>query len=319
MSSGGAEALAALLALSAEQASPRIALYEAFSAVLSGAPQMKPFRLLSLRQELGVELDAVDRAVFAFCLGDVATALDAIHALPASGRHRSRVLLWRAFFTGRSALDAGIHGVPGPVAVVQFWDAAPPPDVLAAMELWRDVAGDRYARFDQGTGREVVAAADIPGLVTAYDRAWHPAMKSDIFRLAWLFLHGGLYIDADMRPARALDAFLPTASRQLHLTFYAHMPGGRLQNSVMLAAPGHPLLRAAIDRCIRNVLHDDVRVPAQATGPAVLTNCLVDLLEAGPVPATMMAYADCQRRLATDFRPSYKTSEKSWQVAVGRA
>ncbi len=319
LETGEQAALDALLPLARQEASPRVTLYEAFSLLLSGAPKMRAFRLLSLRQQLDITLDPVDGAVLAFCLGDLPAALEAIHAAPVTGPERRRVLLWRAFLVGKAALDAGVHAGEAPLPVFQFWDTTPPADVAAAMDLWRDVAGEHYARFDEASARDLLAACDVPGVIEAYDRAWHPAMKCDIFRLGRLLLGGGLYVDADMRPAAGAPALLRAASRRLHLTFYAHMPSGRVQNSVMLAAAGHPLLRAALDVCIHNVLRADVRVPSQATGPAVLTNCLADLLAAGQVPATLMSYTECQRRLATDFRPGYKTSEKSWQVAVGRA
>ena len=297
----------------------RPVLYEAYSQALSGDPHWKVDRLPGLVKAIDVQLDAVDRAVMAFCFGDVGEALRAINEAPVTGRHRQRFLLWRAFLENKSALDAGAYASEAPLNIFQFWDKAPPRDVEAAMDEWRDFVGpSSYARFDDASAREVLVDAGIPGLLDAYDSARHPAMKSDIFRLVYLLRNGGLYVDADTRPAPAARNVLGAASRSLHLAFYAHQPHGLLQNAVMLVEPGHPLLPLAIETCIKNVLGGEVERVSIATGPGVVTNAFLTLLEKGAIPATMMAFSECNTRLARNFPASYKGDDRSWHLAARR-
>lgn len=297
----------------------RPVLYEAFSQVLAGYPQCKVDRLLVLAKSIDVQLDVVDRAVMAFCFGNTEEAIKLIDEAPTKGRHRQRFLLWRAFFQNKSALDSAVHASSEPVRVFQFWDKTPPPDVEAAMDEWRDLAGSSYyARFDDASAREVLADTAIPGLVAAYDAARHPAMKADIFRLVYLLRSGGLYVDADTRPAPDARNVLRTASRSLHLAFYAHQPHGLLQNAVMLVEAGHPILTLAIEACINNVLNGEGEKVSVATGPVVITNAFLTLLEKGAVPATMMAFTECNTRLARNFAASYKGDDRSWHLASRR-
>lgn len=318
LSAGKDTALQVIVAAgSAHPRGSRAVLYEAFSTVLSGASGYRPDRLPGIARALNLEQDMVDRAVLLFCLGDTGGALKAIDEAASTGAGRSRTLLWRAFFQGQLALDAGVERSPEPVMVFQFWDKNPPDDVRSAMGEWRELVGPAaYRSFDETSARDVLASAGIPGLLDAYDKAWHPAMKSDIFRLVQMLLHGGLYVDADMRPAPAALATLANASRDLHLMFCAHMPDGRMQNSVMLVSAGHSILHLAIGMCIQNVLDGSKRAPNGATGPIVITRCLLALLEKGHLQGSMMAYSACSHRLARNYPASYKGSERSWQVAL---
>ena len=90
------------------------------------------------------------------------------------------------------------------------------------------------------------AAEDLlwPNLRAYYDRATSWAQRADFLRLAVLYRQGGLYLDTDFEPLRAVDglltggeAFCATAGRD-----------GRITNAVLAAVPQHPfvgdLLRA---------------------------------------------------------------------------
>lgn len=85
-----------------------------------------------------------------------------------------------------------------PRRILQFWDQkAIPPDVQNCMTSWRSIPNFEYVLFDEEQAREFMRAEYDVRHVNAYDLCNHPAMKADLFRLAYLYRHGGVYIDAD--------------------------------------------------------------------------------------------------------------------------
>ncbi len=86
-----------------------------------------------------------------------------------------------------------------PVNIIQFWDSEElPDDVRELTEGWRRSAVDySYTLFNKNSARDFICS-NFPSYITfAYDQCDHPAMKSDYFRLAYLYICGGVYVDAD--------------------------------------------------------------------------------------------------------------------------
>jgi hypothetical protein len=78
----------------------------------------------------------------------------------------------------------------------------------------------------------------------AYDAYPNPVQRADISRLAVLFLHGGVYLDLDVRCERRLDApELALLEREIVLP--RTWPAG-VSNDVIVAAPGCGLLELAL-------------------------------------------------------------------------
>lgn len=93
---------------------------------------------------------------------------------------------------------------------------------------------------------------------------------ADLLRLEILWRHGGVYIDTDCEPVRALDPLLGNE-------FFIGSEDGRvITNSVIGCVPGHPAVRAYMDAVLRE---DRVGLdvpPNQATGPVLATEVLGD-------------------------------------------
>lgn len=100
----------------------------------------------------------------------------------------------------RAAIDGNIPGSHEkvPRRIVQFWDQETvPPDVRDCIASWRAIPGFDHVLFDDVRAREFIRAECEARHLEAYDLCNHPAMKSDLFRLAYLYRHGGVYVDAD--------------------------------------------------------------------------------------------------------------------------
>src|SRR5207302_5383153 len=89
-----------------------------------------------------------------------------------------------------------------PTTIMQFWDnaSAIPADVSECLDSWRSAAaaaGLTYTLFDDASAERCIASSLGSGFADAFTRCPHPAMRSDYFRLCYIFRYGGLYVDAD--------------------------------------------------------------------------------------------------------------------------
>jgi mannosyltransferase OCH1-like enzyme len=73
------------------------------------------------------------------------------------------------------------------------------------------------------------------------ERLRAPVERADILRLEILFRHGGLYVDTDLECLRPLDDLLAGED----FVGVCHKPG-RITNTAIAAAPGHPFLERAL-------------------------------------------------------------------------
>ena len=85
-----------------------------------------------------------------------------------------------------------------PFRIVQFWDRPRvPADVMACMSTWRSQDAFEYEIFDDSSARDFISCEFDRNHAAAYAYCHHPAMKADYFRLAYLWVRGGIYVDAD--------------------------------------------------------------------------------------------------------------------------
>lgn len=181
-------------------------------------------------------------------------------------------------------------------AILQFWDQPEPPhDVLASMDSWHR-AGPPVIRFNDPAVTEWLGDHGDERLLEAYRHCHHPAMRSDLFRLAWLLHHGGLYVDADDAfigdgPLPCFEAglvLLPLAqhghaivpvSDALHASAAGKFCGYFANNSPLYARAGHPVLRAALQTAVSHLLGCAARGERgdihEHTGPSNLNRALV--------------------------------------------
>jgi len=88
-----------------------------------------------------------------------------------------------------------------PKIIIQYWDDSNniPSDVLECMGTWKNFSGKeiQYILFDKKSARTFIDNNFTKRHVDAFDNCFHPALQSDYFRLCYIFINGGVYIDAD--------------------------------------------------------------------------------------------------------------------------
>lgn len=221
------------------------------------------------------------------------------------------------------AADAATHPLI-PRRIVQFWDSASvPQDVRDLMQTWREVQPEfEYELFNNRTALDFIRQHFQVDVSTAYTRAHGPAQKADLFRLAYLFIKGGIYVDADDRCIGRLDSIIPsTATLALwHETY------GTVGNNLIAAVAGHPVIKRALAQATIAINRGDRDSLWLSTGPGVvtrsLTQVLVDALPNNMIVSNslvVLTAGELQRAIALQCRLNYKKTDQHWSRAMQKS
>jgi len=250
-----------------------------------------------------------------------------------------RELLWEA--------EHGPPSPPGseiPTTIMQFWDSASaiPADVSECLESWRSAAAGAdltYILFDDASAERCIASSLGSVFADAFTRCPHPAMRSDYFRLCYIFRYGGLYVDADdVYNGAGLRACFEDARLKVQPLCYDAVSDGMVppevfrapqesasswifyvNNNPLAAPPFHPIIQLALARATALLVGDtDLRFDVQATtGPGNMTRCLVRhalTAEANQLGARDFLLLSDWDKVATSRWPlSYRDDERNWR------
>lgn len=154
-----------------------------------------------------------------------------------------------------------------------------------------------------------------------FDAATNPAQKADIARLELLHRYGGVYVDTDFEPRRALDGLIADAA-----CFAAAEDGRWLGTAIMGCVPGHPFLAHLVDGIATSVADHPGAPPNRQTGPIYVSKQFVAYTRMGPHPPVVVFpaalfypyhFSEPERR-AEDFPDAYAVHHwsHSWKTAT---
>ena len=150
------------------------------------------------------------------------------------------------------------------------------------MVLHTDQPGEHFP-WDETAQRSVAEMVNADSLAIFAERAserWTRAAISDALRIEVLACLGGLYVDMDLHPLKAIDDIVAPQECFLSEECGKTFPG----NFIIGAEAGHPALYAAmreINRRCRSLLTDGKQAnPVEQTGP-------------NAIAASMLKYARC--------------------------
>ena len=93
------------------------------------------------------------------------------------------------------------HKNSPPNTIVQFWHDLTelPEDIEECIGSWTrwTTSGFTHCLFDERSAKEFIGDSLGARYQRAFDRCYHPAMQADYFRLCYLLVEGGFYVDAD--------------------------------------------------------------------------------------------------------------------------
>lgn len=166
------------------------------------------------------------------------------------------------------------------IPLLQYWhDGSPPPAVRRRMVGWVDDPDFDVSVFDDVSAADFLREHFDGAQVRAFASCAVPAMRADFFRYAWLYVHGGAYVDADVKNlGGAGEVFRATDRGCLFLRAPKKPPKregwrpGRLPNGLMfLRHPKDSAMAYALERATENVTNRISNDVWEVTGPGILT------------------------------------------------
>ena len=233
-----------------------------------------------------------------------------------------------------------------PRTIVQFWNDLTqlPRDVRECIESWRKLQEQDFEvlLFDDGRARDFIARRLGPRYERAYGRCYHPAMQSDYFRLCYILVHGGCYLDADdVYHGSAIGHLFSDGRLKIQPLCYDVStnqmippsvftePGANVSswifyfnNNPLIATHGHPI----VDRALATATEALERPTAcelpeiqSATGPGNLTKSIFDLAtEHGKIEQTLLVLRDWEDVATSKWPLSYRHDARNWRLSNQR-
>jgi hypothetical protein len=242
-----------------------------------------------------------------------------------------------------SAVASSVFARKPPKRIVQFWDDLDrlPGDVGECIETWRKTEEQGVERllFDKHQAREFIHRRLGPRHKEAYDKCYHPAMQSDYFRLCYILVEGGCYIDADdvfdgshiqhlfsdgrlkIQPLcydMETNLMVPTAlftkqgANAASWIFY-------FNNNPLIAGSGHPLIDRALAQATLSLEKDVTNgLPEiqSTTGPGNLTKSIFDAAtESREIKQTLLVLRDWENIAKNRWDLSYRNDPRNWRLS----
>jgi len=231
-----------------------------------------------------------------------------------------------------------------PKTIIQFWDnpSEIPNDVSRCMESWHQLRQEGFALtcFDDSSARRFVARNLESRHVRALDACYHPAMRSDYFRLCYIGLTGGCYVDADdVYSGEALGTLFADGRLKLHPLCYDVLSGGMVpqrvfakcgansqnwifyfNNNPLIAPPQHPIILRALERStsiLNEMANDDFPEIQSTTGPGNLTASVVAqmMISGGLDSGALLTMLDWERFATSVWPLSYRIDARNWRLS----
>jgi len=230
-----------------------------------------------------------------------------------------------------------------PRTIVQFWHNLRelPEDVKECIASWTrwTSSGFTHRLFDQHSAKAFIAGSLDARHERAFKSCYHPAMQADYFRLCYLLVEGGFYVDADdvcvgseigwlfndgrlkVQPLCYDTASGTMVKPSVFLQSGAYDPGWifYFNNNPLIANRRHPLIQRALAQAtiLLELDGEDVLPEIQSTtGPGNLSKSLFDLgIASGLVESDLMVLRDWDSVAVSRWPLSYRGDARNWRLS----
>lgn len=230
-----------------------------------------------------------------------------------------------------------------PNRIVQFWNdlGRLPQDVRECMESWKELekSGFEIQIFDESAAREFIRTHLGSRYENAFEKCYHPSMKSDYFRYSYIFVEGGFYIDADdvyhgteidhlflddrlkLQPFCydiSTDQMVPPSKfvnleeNKLSWIFY-------FNTTPLIAVRNHPIVERALLNATTSLEQEftgELPEVQASTGPGNLTRSVFEILSEKGCPEDELLVVHDWERISTSKWPlSYRSDKRNWRLS----
>ena len=233
-----------------------------------------------------------------------------------------------------------------PKRIVQFWNDLDrlPGDVKDCLESWRKVEeqGFELVLFDERKAGEFIHRKLGPRYKNAYDKCYHPAMQSDFFRLCFILVEGGCYVDADdVYHGHAIQHLFNDGRLKIQPLCYDMSTHGMVppsaftkpgtndpnwifyfNNNPLIAGRAHPIIERALagaTLALERDIADELPDIQSTTGPGNLTKTIFDTAtKNGETRKTLVVLCDWENIATSRWPLSYRNDERNWRLSDRR-
>jgi len=230
-----------------------------------------------------------------------------------------------------------------PRRVVQFWDDLNrlPQDVKDCMESWQKLeqSGFELQIFDERSAREFIRTNLGSRYESAFDKCYHPSMKSDYFRYSYIFVEGGFYIDADdVYHGTTIDHLFADGRLKLQPFCYdiatAQMvppsvfvnPGANelswifyFNTTPLIAVRNHPIIERALlnaTTALEQESKGELPEVQATTGPGNLTRSIFEVVADTSCPEdVLLVMQDWENTSTSKWPLSYRNDSRNWRLS----
>ena len=232
-----------------------------------------------------------------------------------------------------------------PKTIVQFWHdlGQLPEDVRECISTWSrwKTSGFAHRVFDTADAVQFISRSLGPNYARAFTRCYHPAMQADYFRLCYLFVKGGMYVDADdvcivtdiasLFEGRRLKVqplcYDITSDSMVPPTDFLQ-PGANVEgwifyfnNNPLIACQGDPFVKRALERAtqlLNSVADGEFPEIQSTTGPGNLSRTIFEMGTAFTIDDRIQILNDWDSIAVSKWPLSYRRDERNWRLSNGK-
>jgi len=236
------------------------------------------------------------------------------------------------------------HRHPVPRTIVQFWHDHRnlPHDVeecIASWTRWK-TSGFTHHLFDGHAAKAFIRGSLSLRHEHAFERCYHPSMQADYFRLCYLLVEGGFYVDADdvcvgadigwlfedgrlkLQPLCYDIASQVMVSPSLFLCADAYDPNWifYFNNDPLVASRGHPIVERALTQAtslLELAPGDALPEIQETTGPGNLSKSIFDLgtRSGGGIEGDLVVLREWDSLAISRWPLSYRNDARNWRLS----
>lgn len=223
-----------------------------------------------------------------------------------------------------------------PKTIILYWHNLNelPFDVLECIESWKilEKQGFEFKLFDNDSAKIFIRENLDSECLKAYLNCHHPAMRCDYFRLCYLYICGGFYVDCDEYLLTSdLNNLFDNDYIKLQPLCYSVEQNSMVENesyitdpydpsrtyyfnnNPIISPPRHDLILIALKRSTKKLLYDkDLSDIQSITGPGNISAALTYYLLKGHVEIDIIK----QWNLISETRwpLSYRNDDRNWRI-----
>jgi hypothetical protein len=238
----------------------------------------------------------------------------------------------------------GRYGHATPKTIVQFWHDVRqlPHDVEECVASWTrwETSGFAHRLFDAHAAKAFIGDSLGMRHARAFDRCYHPAMQADYFRLCYLLVEGGIYVDADdVCVGMDIGWLFEDGRLKLQPLCYDIASGAMVKPSVFLRADAydpswifyfnnnplaasrrHPIIEHALNEATRllELAGEDALPEIQTTtGPGNLSKSIFDLgtTSRADIESDLVILRDWDSLAVSQWPLSHRGDARNWRLS----